>query len=329
MSTQSVAEFFQELKEKNVIKGLGFQDYDLKLRCLATLLDGLPTLVVYSNRQLPEFKSSTAVSVSRVEPQPGAIYVYLKVTESRFENLFYKLCSDLLGVMEGAPNEAAAASRMAARYEMWREFWKSGRGALSEEAVKGLAGELLHLRDCLRAGADPDETVRGWLGPGRKNQDFVFPDGWAEVKTVGQSASEVRISSLEQLVNPDTLSEAEGGARGRLVIFRLQNDPAGERSFTLTDVCSEIIDMLADRPHAHNHFVNSLEMTGADILRGELERKLRLQVLEKMVYDVNAPGFPRLIRNDAVPAAVTKAAYSLSIPALEPWRIEEEAADEA
>lgn len=325
MSTQMIADLFRHFREENVTNMMGIPGYRLKLDCYAGLRSGFPALMVLSRSEVPEFKSSAAVTVSQKELRPGVTELILTVTNHEAEDLFYKICADLLDVMVGAPNASSAVSRMAARYEAWQDFWRSRRGAMSEEAVRGLAGELLYLKGCLRAGMNPDAAVRGWIGPEKRDQDFVFPDGWAEVKTVGQSASEVRIASLEQLVNPRVMEEDMPDAWGRLVIYRFQNNPAGDRCFTLAGLCEEIRDMLREHPHALNHFANSVEMVGADLLHGEHERKMKLQLVEKMVYDVNGEGFPRLIRGDKVPAAVTKADYSLSIPALEPWKVGEEA----
>lgn len=327
MSTQQIADLYRKFRKENVTNMMGIPGYRLKPDCFAGIPNGLPALMVLARCEMPEFKSSAAISVTQKELRQGCFELILTVTSHDAEELFFKICADLLDEMVGAPNESSAISRMAARYEAWQEFWRTRRGALSEEATRGLAGELLYLKSCLQSGKNPDVVVSAWCGPEKKDQDFNFEEGWAEVKTVGQSGSEVRIASLEQLVNPTVETEVPQNFWGRLVVYRLQNNPVGERYFTLATLCREIEELLAEYPHALNRFLNSLEMAGADVQNGEHERKLKLQLLEKMVYDVNAPGFPRLIRCDELPAAVTKANYCLSIAALEPWKLKEEEAD--
>lgn len=324
MIENSIAETFRRMRSQNSDKWFGTGEFSPKLQCMLGMLNGRPTMLVVCPGAAPELKSSAAVTITTEARQDGRFYLFFTVTEREYEELFINFCSDLLAVMESASDQEAALSRLASRYETWRSFWKNPRHALTEEKARGLAGELIHFLSLLKEGISPELVARSWTGPGGADQDFVFPDGWAEVKTIRQSASEVKISSLEQLVNPDDGTfRAEDEVDGRLVVIRLHDNPAGDDVMTLRGLYEEILEFMADEPHARLLFTNNVELVGADMLHGELENKMRLKLLERSLYAVNKPGFPRIIRNDALPPAVTSVRYSLSLPALEPWKIKE------
>ena len=125
-------------------------------------------------------------------------------------------------------------------------------------------------------------------------------------------------------MNPDDVAARnDEEVDGRLVVIRLHDNPAGDDFMTLRSLYDEILGFMDHDPHARLLFTNTIDLLGADMLKGDLETKLRLKLLERSVFGVNKPGFPRIIRNDALPPAVTRVRYSLSLPALEPWKITE------
>lgn len=322
MNQDPVTELFVKLKAHNSDVFQSLPGYEYPTFCLLGYKQSRPTLMVKTSCLVPELESSEAVEVSLDKSIPGKTLLYLSVTSASYEELFFKFCGDLLSVMDGAESEAFALSRLANRYETWKAFWKTPRQQMTEEKVRGLTGELIYLLSCLDHGMDPGEALQAWVGPDGADQDFVFANAWTEVKTVRQSAAEVQISSLEQLVNPKVMAEANN-VEGRLAVIRLHSRPAGNESITLPGLYQKILDRLKDRPHAQLNFINSVELAGADIKNGTQENKLHFELLEFSLYDVNGDGFPRLIRDSNLPAGVTKARYSLSIPALEPWKISE------
>lgn len=325
MTAQSVKAAFDALKAASESRFKELPGYDEPVVAMYGWENGRQTLIFFSQLPMPELRSSAAVDASVSKRYGGLNALKLAVADQRYEELFCKICDDLLSVMVGAASEGAALSRLADRYEAWRAFWKNRTGALSEEAVRGLTGELIYFRRCLDEGVDPAAVASAWIGPMGGDQDFVFPNRWAEVKTIRQSASEVQISSLEQLVNPKVTENGSEAVDGRLAVIRLHGEPAGEACLTLPSLVEEIVGRLSDAPHAQTAFINTIEMTGADLAHGVMETTLRFSLLEIQEYDVNAEGFPRIIRTPELPAAVTKVRYSLSLAGLEPWRIQGDA----
>lgn len=321
MSLKDVAELFQSLKASNNDVAQAIGGYDTKVLCMLGIRNSCPMLIIMSKIPSPQLVSSVAVEVASEDLSPDSYTLTFTMTDPSYEELFLKFCDDLLSVMAEALDEKTALSRMAWRYETWRSFWKNRPGSLSEEKTRGLAGELLYLLRCINQGLDAPSVVHAWIGPQAGDQDFVFSDGWTEVKTVGQAATEVQIASLEQLVNPQALASTPD-VQGHLVIVRLHSNPAGRDCMTLSEIYKEVLSRLELLPHARVNFVNSIMLTGADMEHGTNETSLKFECMGFSVYDVNKPNFPRLIRGEVIPEAVTKLSYRLSIPALDPWKVE-------
>ena len=110
---------------------------------------------------------------------------------------------------------------------------------------------------------------------------------------------------------------------GRLVVYRLHSEPVGDAAFTLAELYGEICERLSEIPDLKEAFCSTVELSGADMAAGKYETRLRLQVVGYCSYAVNGKGFPRIIRTENFPSAVTKVRYSLSLTALDPWKIEE------
>ena len=320
MRIDELKQKFDEMQKNEEMKYFGFPSFDPPVDALMGLRQGMPSLVIMCEDEPPRLDSSLAVKVEVA--QHGSMWrLFMTETEEKFNEPFCTFCLDILSVMDGAVDERTALSRLEARYEAWMSFWKSAP-KMTEEKVRGLAGELLFLEHSLKQGRRAREVVFGWHGASGADQDFVFENAWAEVKTVRQSASEVQITSLEQLVNPASLEAAES-VDGRLVIVRLHSDPA-EGAFTLAQLHERILRSLDADPSVQQKYMTNIELTGADMDVGALETKLPLQLMEMRSYAVNSLGFPKLFRGMGIPDALTKASYSLSISALKDWMIEEE-----
>ena len=75
--------------------------------------------------------------------------------------------------------------------------------------------------------------MTAWQGPEGCDQDFEFETGWAEVKTVKISATEVSISSLQQLEREDV---------GRLIVYFAEKDGSeSETTKSVKDIATEVM----------------------------------------------------------------------------------------
>ena len=86
-------------------------------------------------------------------------------------------------------------------------------------------------------GGSVQNAVQGWVGAEGADQDFMYSEGWYEVKSIGISAASVTISSLEQL--DCTLA-------GELVVVRIDKvAPEREGSISLNEMVCRICSKLS------------------------------------------------------------------------------------
>lgn len=84
--------------------------------------------------------------------------------------------------------------------QSWANFLKPQRTGLSEAEYIGLWGELYALSELFLNQHTPSDSLRFWVGPEGKKQDFTLNKLAIEVKTSFSSeARKITISSLEQL----------------------------------------------------------------------------------------------------------------------------------
>lgn len=114
------------------------------------------------------------------------------------------------------------------------------RGALSEESLVGLIGELLALEQLLLSpGGDPAQfstILDMWRGHRMGERDFVVGTAAIEVKTTGHDSSTHQINSLGQI----ELDEDEG----RLFLLSVGLAPTAAGGQSLPDVVDRILGLL-------------------------------------------------------------------------------------
>ena len=86
------------------------------------------------------------------------------------------------------------------RIKSWANFLKPSRSGLSFSEFIGLFGELYVLAEYINPVLSAKESIRAWIGPENKKQDFTLDDWAIEVKTTTSGDKQtIRISSLDQL----------------------------------------------------------------------------------------------------------------------------------
>ena len=321
INSDFISKRFQETLEMKTPNIRLIRDKNLPLKCFTGLVDGKLGLLFSYEGNEPDLRSSSAVEAKILESR-GDHFIAFILNDRSFQGMFEVLFADLLESITNKKTESQDISELLSRFERWRQFWKNPPSALSEEKTRGLAGELYYLEYCLKQGLSARDTVKAWHGIDGADQDFVFENSWVEVKTIRQAATEVEISSLEQLSNPSEFIKTSD-VKGTLAVIRMHDDPTGDEVFTLSDLYNRISLRLTESPEAHAEFVASVYRTGANLDKGQNETKLKLRVENMRFYSANSPDFPKLTRTPGIPEAVTKAKYWLSLPAIEPWMTEE------
>ena len=269
-------------------------------------------LVIVSDKEpelLPSSKSIVVTKRRRVDGRWAISFVLMRIEQ---DSVFELLCADLITYSQAAENEDAALNLTVKRFKQWNKLLEHQRRSLMDESNrKGLMGELTYLCEVIDGGYPIFAAVQGWVGPDGADQDFVYADGWHEVKSVGVSASSVKISSLEQLANSDP---------GELVVM-LIDKCAPERNGAVS--LGEQVDRTLERVRED---ADALSLLESKLMRyGFIDlpeyREQEYVCSGKMRFRVNAD-FPRLTADNVAPQII-ETQYSISLAGIEGWRMED------
>lgn len=267
------------------------------------------TLLISSHSLAELSTSSGLIHISRINNASGLYRLRFALQDDEQSDVFMSMCYDLLRYSQKAADEEAAFQLLQERFLQWDKlFSQLVQGGLTLAQQQGLMGELFFLLSEVESGRSLMEAAEGWHGPDCSHQDFMYKDGWFEVKTIREAVDAVRISSLEQLAAP---------APGYLVIVRLRE--AASRAvgaYTLNQLVAESRQCFATD-------AASLEcLEGRLLAAGYTELAVYDQhswaKAEQSLYTV-ANDFPRLT-SKGVDKAIIKASYQLSIPSIQEWK---------
>ena len=193
-------------------------------------------------------ESSKAMDVSRRmrEKDNRWTLTFLLLKEEQ-RGVFATFCCDIIDCSRTAANEAEALELVVRRYRQWSRLLESQPAGLMDEfSQKGLLGELLFLEERINAMSSAFDAIQGWIAPEKGAQDFVYGDGWFEIKSVSSTACSIRISSLSQLANFDN---------GHLIVKRIDKAAPGKiGAFSLNDAVRRISGFLSEKLDALSLF---------------------------------------------------------------------------
>ena len=270
------------------------------------------TLLLVSDVEIAAFESSKSILVKRRRRETDKRWTLsLELLRNEQQGVFAILCCDVIEHSRKAENENDALKFVISRYKQWSKLLESQRsGLMDESSRKGLLGELLFLEKRISFSDTPLSAVQGWVGADGADQDFMYSDGWFEVKSIGASATNVTISSLEQLDCSDV---------GELVIQRIDKvAPNRVGAFSLNEIVHRISEVLIGDVDALDLFRAKLSGYGYIDLQEYSEQKYHFSGTQRYRVDES---FPRLTLK-AVPSQVVSAHYELDLPSLTDWRKE-------
>ncbi len=267
------------------------------------------TFLLVCTTDIGTIESSKSMAVTRRKRESDNRWVLsFELLRNEQEGVFAILCADIIEHSRLASNEKEALTLVISRYKQWSRLLESQKsGLMDESSRKGLMGELLFLQDRIKESDSALATIQGWVGANGADQDFVYEDGWYEVKSVGASASSVTISSLEQL---------DCAGEGELVIMRIDKAaPDKVGALSLNDAVRQISSNLVGDSDALDIFRSKLSLYGYIDLQEYSEQKYYCSGSQR--YSVNNT-FPKLIRQN-VPIQVESLRYELSLSSLADW----------
>lgn len=268
------------------------------------------SIVIVSEIPVDKIVSSKSIEAACNKRKDGKYAVSFTLMNREQEDVFITMSSDIIEFSRFEKQSEDSLKRVLKRYAAWLRLFDHKRSALmNTNAQKGLIAELLFLKEKIERGMMPSEAVVGWVGPDGADQDFVYEDAWHEIKATGASSSKVKISSIEQLNNPD---------RGELVVFRIDKcAPAKPGAVTLYSMVHRLIRIMSSSESAIDDFI--LKLGSAGYIDMNEYDKDKFSVSEKQTYIVN-DSFPRITR-EMLPVEIVNAEYDLDLPCLDPWRV--------
>ena len=266
------------------------------------------SIVIVSDDPVGKIDSSKSIQASCNLRKDGRYATSLTLISKEQEDVFVTMCGDMISYSSSETDGKRSLVRVLRRYNAWLKLLQHKTSALlSGSAQKGLIGELLYLKEKIENGLSPDDALAGWVGPDGADQDFVYADGWHEIKTTGVSSSEVTVSSVEQM---------DCDPPGELIVMRIDKcAPAHAGAFTLYGLVHQIMNLITNSIGTIDAFVLKLGSIGY-IDMPEYDQQ-NFAFSSKQVYEVES-SFPRVTRKE-IPAEIVNLSYTLSIPGLSSW----------
>jgi len=266
----------------------------------------LPPSDIPSRRRWPRCQGLEPVALEI----DGSAHFGVILKEERFADVFSALTEDLIrrvGTATTAPEQAQAFLGQLAR---WQKFLTASSDGLTEEAERGLWGELYvvrrHLLPLLGSSA-----IAAWTGPQGAQQDFQFPTGALEVKTtLAKQPQVVRITSERQM---------DAALWSALFLCVIALDSREGEGDSLPAMVGAVREMLQSDASAREAFEDGLLAAGYLDVHSRLYADRGHLVRSERFFQVG-PEFPAIVENE-LPRGVGSVNYGLAIEACEHFGI--------
>ncbi len=259
-----------------------------------------------------QMKSSKALEVEKNIRKDGKWATQIASVESKNQEIFARLCVDLVETSYSAHSEQEGISKVAARFLAWQRLFATMHEMLPMSVLKGLVGELKFAQCLLNNGVSKDDIIQAWQGPLGADRDFILNDKWYEIKAVSTGKDKVTISSLNQL---------ETEIPGYLVIINIdESSKTDPDAISVKAYVDKMRNILNDAPNASRLFEEKLVSLG--YLDKQAYGDILFRIGSSNYYRVEED-FPRLV-TEKVPAEIIAVRYDLSLAGIEPWKVGEE-----
>lgn len=256
-----------------------------------------------------QMKSSKALEVEKNKRKDGKWATQISSVERKNQDIFARLCVDLVENSYTAISEQDGISRVTARFLAWQRLFATMQETLPKSVLKGLVGEIFFARQLMEKEISKDDVLNAWVGPNGADRDFTLHDKWYEVKAIATGKDKITISSLNQL---------ETGKKGYLVICFVDEASSKDgNAISISQLINNMRTELKDAPEASRLFE---------------EKLVNLGYVDKSAYDgfyfllngieyFNVDNkFPRLVTEN-VPTEIVGARYDLSLVGIAPWKV--------
>ena len=273
---------------------------------------GYDELALITENEPCQMKSSKALEVEKNRRKDGKWATQIASLESKNQDIFARLCVDLVECSYGAKSEQDGISKVAARFLAWQRLFATMHETLPMIVLKGLVGELQFGQLLLEKGVSKDVVIQSWQGPDGADRDYVLNDKWYEIKAVSTGKDKVTISSMNQL---------ETEIPGFLVVMNVdESSKTDPDAISVKEMVDKMRSVLEDAPEASRIFEEKLVSLG--YLDKQVYNDILFRIGSSSYYRVEED-FPKLVANK-VPTAIVAVRYDLSLVGIEPWKVGEE-----
>lgn len=238
----------------------------------------------------------------------------LTSTDTELEEKFSTVAKDIAFHCSGYKG-AQLFLKTQERIKSWANFLKPSRSGLSHSEFVGFFGELYILAHHISIALSPEESIRAWIGPEGKKQDFVLGEWALEVKTtISGDQQTIKMSSLDQLDRVTT----------KLYLVRVIAAPATSGDgLTLGDLYRRCLESVQ-----HDAVIEGLFLQKASSLYGKASESQideQFKIVNVSLFDV-VDDFPRLTRSE-VPSSICEAIYEISVGAIAGYEVTSDIAE--
>ncbi len=264
-----------------------------------------PRTLLPSREQIPQSRGfELTVQITGEEAHTDATFV-LSTTDRMYNEIFSAMADNLFQSLQTCKEQRHIVHLFLERLVQWQQFLeKNDIAGLSEEAQRGLYGELHFLRNhILSTAANFAAEISGWTGPKKRQHDFQYPHAAIEVKTSSAKQHQKLFISSEQQLD-EALVE-------NLFLFHLSLSSVENHADTLPAIVRSIRDLLKLEHHATSLFETALLESGYLDVQAWRYQKTGYVLRESNAFRVTAD-FPRLTERD-LPPGVGDLSYSISV----------------
>lgn len=300
---------------------IGFRSLRISADCICELYlafskEGRRCLILSlpSNKHL-DFKGIQKENLS-IEYFREKNLIVLQLNDSDFKDLFDDLILSLYHGIKSISQADEYSNHFIQAFYRWSEFFEDKKSdMLSEEAIKGIMGELLVLKLLITAPDKPEINflLKAWTGPYDKGNDFELESKNLEVKTKSPSGIDVRISSEFQL-------EVSRGKGLELFVVSLLSD------FTvgihIGDLILEIKKLVQESSGDNTILWKALSQKNITAKNVSQYDRYRFKPVNWISYNCAAENFPKLSKS-SIPEEISSLKYILRTNLLTSFIIEQ------
>lgn len=265
-------------------------------------------LVLVTDTEPTSVESTDGIEARKWRGSRGDWHLAFVLGDMYYQKMFDSFCDDMIESSRNLhPGKASVFATR--RYEHWMRMFRVNKQFLGEQAIEGLLGELISLRDIMFERYGVESSLESWMNKKRGKQDFVQTDLWYEIKTILEGRHKLTITSFEQLDRDDA---------GHMIVVTLRRSSRQSlKSITLNSICAEMETVL-DSPSSRKIFADTIAFAG--YVPDPYYDDQCFELVNMAEYEVK-DGFPRLRSSKMHIPGVINGTYDIDLNFLTEYEV--------